>query len=716
MASLNALRVRDLIRAVRKCQSPSEEKALINTERTRIIAEMQKDGSAYNLSVNMFKLIYISMLGYSTSAGELQILQLLAYKNYSGNRTAYLALCSMAEDTDEVLTLVENHVRADLCGTDFQHTVAALTAVANVGNKDMCHDLFVPVSHLMPCGHPPLATKLYLCALHMVRRVPEFAPFFLAKLQGIFQSSHSFSLLPSLALVNHCLQTPEGVSFVPTYRKFASGAIDTLHSLMKKTIRMGCEVGGVEHPFLQVKLLEFLRVVAKDDLDTSSLLSPVLTAGLKTCGKEKNVTCAIQYECARTIIAIESTPKLRSIGMKTMGELLSVRFDNFRYIALECLKSFSVKDLAELHALDYSRLILDCMKSPDPSIELKGIDLLVKLVHPENIEKLTPDLLEFMSVSSGEIKQLTVEHLCHLIATQSPTEEWRIDASLSLLRLGKKDVSMRFADEFLLLISRQPEAIRRKTVLSFWEEFSPFFTAIGEGEGRGGAVHAVGEPRRTPPMHALLHEREAQTMCALWCIGEYTDALLHSTHVSLKEIVSVIQHFMHSSASTRMKRYGLTALMKIASRHPESAAPLVTSALDRFRNASDLILQGWAKEYSTFLTEMKEEAAICFGPMPPRAMGGEEVAARESSLSATPPPNLFEASGSAKEKTHETAAEKSGGNSLLDALFAPEGTSSSGLPPPTQEGYSMVPLSLHSPTPHVDPMEELFRSSSPGLS
>lgn len=702
MSSLNALRVRDLIRAVRKCQSPSEEKALINTERARITAEMLKDSSIYNLSVNMFKLIYISMLGYSTSAGELQILQLLAHKNYSGIRTAYLALCTMAEDTDEVLTLVENHVRADLCSKDTQFTIAALTAVGNFGNEGMCRDLVDPVLRLVPCVHPPLANKLYLCSLHMVRRVPEFAPLFLEKIQVCFQGNYSLSLLSSLALVNHCLQTPEGVSFVPVYRRFAPVAIDILHSLSKRTIRVGCEVGGVEHPFLQVKILEFLRIIAQDDIDTSSMLFQVLGDGIKTSGKERNVSCAIQYECAKTIAAIENTPKLRSIGIKALGGILSVRFDNFRYVALECLKSYAAKDLSELQSLDYSRLILDCMKSPDPSIELKGIDLLVKMIHPKNIEKITPDLLEFMCVSTGEIKQFTVEHLCHLIATKSPTEEWRIDASLSLLHLGKKDIPMRFAHEFLFLISRQREEIRRMAVISLWEVLSPFSTATGGGE-RGEA--SAGEPKRIPPSYALLNEREAQMMCALWCIGEYTDALVQSKHATMKEIVSVIQGLILCSESTRMKRYGLTALMKMASRHPETV-PLVTSAFDRFLIASDLILQGWTKEFSTFLTEMKEEAEVCFAPMPPRTMDREE-GADFSSFSSTTPPALFDERASAVT-TRETVPEK-GENTLLDALFAPAVDSSSA-PSPTHVERWTAPLSLHSPTQHVDPLEDIFRS------
>lgn len=721
MASLNALRVRDLIRAVRKCQSPGEEQELINKERSRILKEAKEDDSTYNLIVNILKLIYIAMIGYSTSTGLLEVMKLLTHKSLSGKRTAYLALCNIAEDKEEILTLVENHIRTDALSTDLLQRAAALNAVANVGNEDMCRDLLDTILQLVPSANPFIRKKACLCGLRIVQRIPEFSKYFLEKLTTCFFREYSGSIMCALALVNYSLQTPEGEGFIPLYRERLLQATTLLKALFERTTFPDCSVGGILDPFLQVKILEFLRIIARRDPESSLLIRDLLAAGLQISGRERNVCYSIHYECARTIVAVESDKKLRSAGIKAMSELLGTRFDNFRYIALGCLSSFAFRDLQELQSLQHSRLILDCLKSPDPSIEMKGIDLLVKLINENNIKNLLPDLLDFLNVTSGELKRCTARHLCTLLMEKSPTEEWAIETSLRLLRIGKQEITMEFVHQFLALISRQPVEVQGKATASLWSAL-PSFPDVTNAKGDGLGYREGGTPQETL---AFVRDHVSQLLCTIWCAGEYSAWLVRETPVQVEEMVHTIQGLIRASESLMVKRYGLTALMKIGTRHPAMTS-LVQEALSPFRKSVEGSLRQWAIEYHTLLTDMTDTARVCFAPMPPMEkketvkeekpspVEKEEGPLRIHTLPRSTPP-VTPLRTTSRESTTPLGFVKNRRNTakstemILDDLLGPatphgpSSTSSFSVPNSPALSPVMVP-----PTKHEDPLAYLF--------
>lgn len=109
-------RLHDLIVAVRAAKTAAEEREIITKECAAIRSTM----SSNNLAVrhrNVAKLIYIQLLGYPTQYGQMECLALLSSHKYSDKRIGYLALMLLLDETQEVLTLVTNHLHKFVCSS-----------------------------------------------------------------------------------------------------------------------------------------------------------------------------------------------------------------------------------------------------------------------------------------------------------------------------------------------------------------------------------------------------------------------------------------------------------------------------------------------------------------------------------------------------------------------------------------------------------------------
>eukprot|EP00331_Platyophrya_macrostoma_P014607 CAMPEP_0176475500 /NCGR_PEP_ID=MMETSP0127-20121128/43639_1 /TAXON_ID=938130 /ORGANISM="Platyophrya macrostoma, Strain WH" /LENGTH=202 /DNA_ID=CAMNT_0017871099 /DNA_START=228 /DNA_END=833 /DNA_ORIENTATION=+ len=200
------------------------------------------------------------MLGYPTEFGQMEVVKLIAQADYGGKRIGYLTLAVVLDETHEVLTLAENHIKKDLSNTNSFVQAIALDVVANVSGEDMARDVLHEVEQLLDSPNMYLRRKACLAALRIVKKAPDHAEIFLEKMQNIFQERNQMALMCSLTLVNQCLQTEQGEAFLPKFRLLITSAVRVLKQLVLATKITDQDIGGVSDPFLQIKLLQFLRL------------------------------------------------------------------------------------------------------------------------------------------------------------------------------------------------------------------------------------------------------------------------------------------------------------------------------------------------------------------------------------------------------------------------------------------------------------------------
>lgn len=653
-------RLRELIRAVRGCKTAAEERGLIQKE-CASIRQAFKEGREYSRSANMLKLLYITMLGYSTEFGQMEVVKLIAQAEYGAKRIGYLTLAVVLDETHEVLTLAENHIKRDLVNSNSFVQAIALDVVANVAGEDMARDVLHEVETLLDSSNLYLKKKASLAAVRIVKKAPDHAEIFLEKLQLMFNERNHGALLCSLTLANECLVTEQGQEMLPKFRVLVTAAVRVLKQLVLSSKVTDVDIGGVSDPFLQIKLLQFLRITGTGSPAASEAMNDVLAQVATNTDASRNVGSAVHYECVKTIHAIVSDDGLRVLGINTIGRFLtSVKDNNVRFVALAMLLRLLESDVAAVQR--HQATIIDCLKDADLSIRRRALDLTVALIDSGSVRILVPDLIQYLQASSTDVQSEVAEKIASVIDTKSPTPEWRTELSLRLLRIARHHVPTSFAVSFIAFVTQQNADIHATAVRGLWDEVSV-------------------------SLDGTLQSCQALLLAGVWLIGEFPQHLIAGNNSKSSDVASTLSSITMNAVFNTVKQYGLTALMKLATKHPDTK-PLALSVFDVYASNLDCELQQRSCEYTTMLESFAEAATFSFSTMP-------EIVGCDEEVADAPPVGSIPSAGT----TH------------------PPASSSAPVPPqPQQVSRSTIDDLFGGPAPAAQPMPQAPAAASPTFS
>jgi AP-1 complex subunit gamma-1 len=90
------------------------------------------------------------------------------------------------------------------------------------------------------------------------------------------------------------------------------------------------DVSGITDPFLQVKVLRMLRLIGRNDPQSSEVMNDILAQVATNTDSSKNVGNSILYETVLTVLDIEADAGLRVMAINILGKFLSNRDNNIR--------------------------------------------------------------------------------------------------------------------------------------------------------------------------------------------------------------------------------------------------------------------------------------------------------------------------------------------------------------------------------------------------
>lgn len=342
--------------------------------------------------------------------------------------------------------------------SDLQHSNQyvvglALCTLGNIASQEMARDLFQEVEGLLATANPYIRKKAALCAMRIIRKVPDLQEHFVEKAKLLLQDRNHGVLLCGITLVTDiCQHDPE---MVGEFRSFTPQLVRQLKALTSSGYAPEHDVTGITDPFLQVKILRLLRVLGKGDAQVSEQINDILAQVATNTDSSKNVGNSILYEAVLTILDIEADTGLRVLGVNILGKFLSNKDNNIRYVALNTL----VKVVAvEPNAVQRHRnTILDCLRDPDISIRRRALDLSFTLINESNIRVLVRELLAFLEVANNEFKPNMTSQICIAADRFAPTKRWHIDTVLRVLKLAGNYVREQILSSFIRLIATSPE-------------------------------------------------------------------------------------------------------------------------------------------------------------------------------------------------------------------------------------------------------------------
>lgn len=444
----------------------------------------------------------------------------------------------------------------------------------------MSRDLFPEVESLLSTPNPYIRRKAALCAMRICRKVPDLQENFVEKAKLVLSDRNHGVLLCGLTLAIDMCEAEEAEEgqegMIELFRPLAPGLVRALKGLTTSGYAPEHDVSGIMDPFLQVKMLRFLRVVARGDAATSESINDILAQVATNTDSSKNVGNAILYEAVLTILDIEADSGLRVLGVNILGKFLSNKDNNIRYVALNTLNKVVA---IEPNAVQRHRnTILECLRDPDISIRRRALDLSFMLINESNVRVLVRELLAFLEVADTEFKPSMTTQIGIAADRFAPNKRWHVDTILRVLMLSGAYVKEQILSSFVRLIATTPEL---QTYCA-----QKLYVALKEDISQEGLI-----------------------LAGTWVIGEYGDNLLRGGQYEEEELVKEVResdivdlfiNILNSTSATQtVVEYIITASMKLTVRMTD---PSQVERLRRFLHSKtadlSIEIQQRAVEYT----------------------------------------------------------------------------------------------------------------------
>jgi Adaptin N terminal region/Adaptin C-terminal domain len=451
--------LKDVIKAYRACTTSAEERALVKKESAHI-RDLFREGDTAFRRINITKLLFFHMNGYLTDFGMTECIKLCASSKFADKRVAYLGLMIIVDETEDILMLITNCLKQDLASQDPHVVALALTVLGNMASAEMVRDLLPEIEKHLLSSDVYLRKKASLAAVRAVRKLPnEETANILVTMPRIFESRSSGAHIAGTALAIS-LACQHRTNLVELRRSTFPAALAVLRDLLVPANRSkdrGTAISGMRNSFTQIKLLTVLRYLAgNDSFDGIDDLLDVLAQVASKTDSTKLIGTAVLYECVRTILAIHADDDLHRLALTVLGQFLSHKDANVRYVALQELVKAVGMGKHGIAIEKYQEKILECLQEPDPTIRKRAVELLRAIACPSNVLKISEDLLSFLANSEEEdLRELACRRIIDMANSFAPSKEWHVDTFLRALDIVDMSMPDSLVSEFLAMVSSE---------------------------------------------------------------------------------------------------------------------------------------------------------------------------------------------------------------------------------------------------------------------
>merc|ERR1712137_1144447 len=565
----------------------------------------------------------------------------------------------------------------------------ALCSLANISSTSIARDLSTEVIKLLSHSNAYIRKKATLCAIRIVRKVPELLEQFVPKVRPMLVERNHGVLITAVSLmIEMCRADPDRT--IRAFKRSALQLVKVLKHLVSSGYAPEHDVNGITDPFLQVKVLCLLRILGKGDAEISDSMNDILAQVATNTDSSRNVGNAILYECVQTIMSIESESGLRVLAINILGRFLMNRDNNIRYVALNTLTR--VVNVDHQAVQRHRQTVVECLKDHDSSIRKRALDLTYALVNKSNIKVLVKELLNYLIAADIEFRGEITAQICLLTQRYAPTPKWHIDTTLRVMSLAGHYVQPDTVANMIQLIQDTPDL-------------------------QAYAVHKL--------YLAILKDitRQSLVVTAVWVIGEFGDLLLAGgKNITVDDIFLILETIIkHPASELQTKQVTLTAMLKLTDRlESEEVDQRFLQLLDTYRSSLTLELQQRSCEFYAILQNLNEEKrAELLEHMPVKqreedvyddysedgdSAPSTPVQKRATSGESAPPPKEEQ-----KELLSLVSEPTPPANDILSGILSGEPASHS----PAPSGGNLLDL-LSSPAPSAAPTNTPAPTSSGG--
>jgi len=453
LVSKNAMRgLTNFISDLRSATTKEEEDKRVNKEMAKIRKKFKEaDVSGYDRKKYVAKLIYMFMLGYDLDFGYMEAVSLLSSVKFQEKLIGYISLSLLLHENHEMLPLIIQSLQNDLQSRNEFHQCLALTAIANIGGKEMSESLLTNVQKILTAkfSKPTIKRKAALCLLRLYRKYPDLVSSE-SLLEKVIQllDEHDLGLLTSVMglLLGLAKDNPK------PYEVATKKVIWILTKIViNRDYAKDYVYYNMANPWLQVKLLRFLSYYdppeePNDRARLYEILKKIL--GLADVAKgqtvnHKNALNAVLFEAIYLVIHLDDDRDLIHIAASLLGRFISPKeHSNIRYLALATMSHIAsldseTADLVKKH----QDTVIQALRDMDISIRRRALDLLYGMCDRNNVKVIVAELLTYLNTADFSIREELVLKIAILAEKFAHNYAWYVDVILQLITVAGDAVS-----------------------------------------------------------------------------------------------------------------------------------------------------------------------------------------------------------------------------------------------------------------------------------
>lgn len=551
---------------IRNCKSKEAEIKRINKELANIRSKFKGDKTldGYQKKKYVCKLLFIFLLGHDIDFGHMEAVNLLSSNKYSEKQIGYLFISVLVNTNSDLIKLIIQSIKNDLSSRNPIHVNLAMQCIANIGSKEMAEAFGYDIPKLLVSGDTMDVVKqsAALCLLRLFRTSREIIPGgeWTSRIVHLLNDQHLGVVTAAVSLIDALVkQNPE------EYKGCVSLAVSRLSRIVTAsyTDLQDYTYYFVPAPWLSVKLLRLLQNYSPpEDPGVRGRLNECLETILNKAQEppkskkvqHSNAKNAVLFEAISLIIHNDSEPNLLVRACNQLGQFLSNRETNLRYLALESMCLLATSELSHEAVKKHQEVVILSMKmEKDVSVRQQAVDLLYAMCDRSNAEEIVQEMLNYLETADYSIREEMVLKVAILAEKYATDYTWYVDVILNLIRIAGDYVSEEVWYRVIQIVINREEVqgYAAKTVFEALQAPACHENMVKVGGyilGEFGNLIA-GDQRSAPLVQfKLLHSK--YHLCS-----PMTRALLLSTYVKFvnlfPEVKSVVQDVFKQHSNLR---------------------------------------------------------------------------------------------------------------------------------------------------------------------
>uniref|UniRef100_A0A336M3M0 AP-2 complex subunit alpha n=1 Tax=Culicoides sonorensis TaxID=179676 RepID=A0A336M3M0_CULSO len=552
---------------IRNCKSKEAEIKRINKELANIRSKFKGDKTldGYQKKKYVCKLLFIFLLGHDIDFGHMEAVNLLSSNKYSEKQIGYLFISVLVNTNSDLIKLIIQSIKNDLQSRNPIHVNLALQCIANIGSADMAEAFTNEIPKLLVSGDTMDVVKqsAALCLLRLFRTSPEIIPGgeWTSRIIHLLNDQHMGVVTAATSLIDALVKrNPE------EYKGCVSLAVSRLSRIVTAsyTDLQDYTYYFVPAPWLSVKLLRLLQNYNPPTEDPgvrgrlNECLETILNKAQEPPKSKKvqhsNAKNAVLFEAINLIIHNDSEANLLVRACNQLGQFLSNRETNLRYLALESMCHLATSEFSHEAVKKHQEVVILSMKmEKDVSVRQQAVDLLYAMCDRSNAEEIVQEMLNYLETADYSIREEMVLKVAILAEKYATDFTWYVDVILNLIRIAGDYVSEEVWYRVIQIVINREEVqgYAAKTVFEALQAPACHENMVKVGGyilGEFGNLIA-GDSRSAPIVQfKLLHSK--YHLCS-----SMTRALLLSTYIKFinlfPEIKSTIQDIFRQDSNLR---------------------------------------------------------------------------------------------------------------------------------------------------------------------